>query len=617
MSPFVSNFDVIVIGGGHAGAEAAFAAANLGASVALVTIQVEAIGRMSCNPAIGGLGKGQMVREIDALGGLMGLAIDAAGIQFRLLNQSKGPAVWAPRAQADRDLYPEKVRHILQQCPNVTFVEGLVDEILVSAVPPDHRPALNRVTGIRLADGRELSASGVVVTTGTFMRALMHCGPRKTPGGRVGEAAAEGISASLQSLGLYLERLKTGTPPRVHRDSVDYDRCEPQPGDEEPVPFSYITNHIAQKQIECWITYTHEGSHELIRDNLHRAPMFSGQIESRGPRYCPSIEDKVVRFADKSRHQLFLEPEGYDNERVYCNGISTSLPQDVQDELVHSIAGLEKAEILQYGYAVEYDFVPTHQIGASLETKKVAGLFLAGQINGTSGYEEAAGQGLIAGVNAVQMLRCEDPLVLGRDQAYIGVMIDDLVTRPPTEPYRMFTSRAEYRLHLRSDNADQRLTPIARKLGLVNDARWDVYQKKQSQVIELERVLKQEKMDGKSIFEMMRRPDFSVKTELHRLGMAERFDKRAVEQLAISVKYEGYVERQHRQIEKFKKLESRTIPLNIDYATIPDLRSEAREKWSALNPRNLGQAARISGISPSDVTVLWVHLEAKRRRKTA
>jgi len=492
------HYEVLVIGGGHAGGEAAWAAARMGCSVALVTMRTEAIGRMSCNPAVGGLGKGHMVREIDAMGGMMGLAIDQAGIQFRMLNRSKGPAVWAPRAQADRALYHQAVLGLLEQCDGLDLIEGTVDSLCITERKrwrdgeKKEKNVYGReleVTGVRLQDGREIKAKTVVLTTGTFLKGLMHCGEQKTVGGRIGEPAADKLSESLKEIGLTLARLKTGTPPRVHRDSVDFGKMTPQPGDHPPIPFSFMTERLDQPQVECWITHTNERTHEIIRANLDRAPLYSGQIKSRGPRYCPSIEDKVVRFSDKPRHQLFLEPEGYDDPWLYCNGIPTSLPKDVQEPMVHSIEGLEKAEITQWGYAIEYDWVPTDQIDASLETKRISGLFLAGQINGTSGYEEAAGQGLLAAINAVMKIRGQEPVVLGRDEAYIGVMIDDIVTRPPDEPYRMFTSRAEYRLHLRSDNADIRLTELGRRLGIVDDRRWAMFQEKKAAVDVLQKQL--------------------------------------------------------------------------------------------------------------------------------
>jgi len=605
-------FDVIVIGGGHAGAEAAWAAARLGARTALVTMSLDAIGRMSCNPAVGGLGKGHMVREIDALGGLMGLVTDATGIQFRMLNTTKGPAVWAPRAQADRAVYAAEVRRRLHEAPNLDLREGLVEQI--HTFRDAGRP---HVTGLTLGDGTFLKGQAVVVATGTFLRGLMHTGEALTPGGRIGEPAASGLSASLQAIGLELGRLKTGTPPRVHRDSLDYDVLTPQPGDDPPVPFSFMTDRIDRPQVQCWITWTNERTHEFIRNNLHRAPLYSGQIKSTGPRYCPSIEDKIVRFADKARHQLFLEPEGRDSDRIYCNGISTSLPRDVQDAVVHSIRGMERATILQYGYAVEYDFVPTHQITLSLETKAVRGLFLAGQINGTSGYEEAAGQGLIAGTNAVRGLAGQEPLVLGRDEAYIGVMIDDLVTRPPAEPYRMFTSRAEYRLHLRSDNADQRLTPIGRRVGLVCDDRWRRWDAKREGIERVRRAVAETSWNHGPLRDWLKRPDATI-GELDRIlsaGGGPAFPADTLEAVFLEARYEGYLARQQRQIERFRQLEGVAIPSDVDYSALSGLRREARETFARINPNTLGQAGRISGITPADTMTLWIHISSRRRSK--
>jgi len=610
-------FDVIVVGGGHAGAEAAWAAARLGARVALVTMHRGAIARMSCNPAIGGVGKGQMVREIDALGGLMGLAIDRAGIQFRLLNRSKGPAVQSPRAQADRDGYPGAVQALLARASNIEIVEGSVEGI--NTKPDGDARAGLRVSGVTLADGRTLHADAVILTTGTFLRGLMHCGHEQRAGGRVGEAPAIGISAVLKGLGFELGRLKTGTPPRVHRDSVDYDRCEPQPGDENPAPFSFMTDRITQPQIQCWVTYTNERTHGFIRDNLHRAPMYSGQIASRGPRYCPSIEDKVVRFADKPRHLIFLEPEGRDDERVYCNGISTSLPKDVQDDFVRTVPGLERARIVQYGYAVEYDWVPTHQTKVTLETKLVSGLFLAGQINGTSGYEEAAGQGLIAGVNAAQRVAGADPLVLRRDQAYIGVMLDDLVTRPPSEPYRMFTSRAEYRLLLRSDNADVRLTPIGRSIGLVDDPRWNRFRQKMEALATIRSAIEGRSIDGVKTSRWIRRPE-TTESQLASFLQGRGLEPIAPEhlrQVLIDAKYEGYLQRQATQVKRFRRMESLRIPGDLNYGDMGDLRIEAREALTRIRPLTLGQASRISSLSPADVTVLWIRISRKRGHRTS
>ena len=622
-----TDYDMVVIGGGHAGAEAAWAGANLGARVALITIDAAAVGRMSCNPAIGGLGKGQMVREIDALGGLMGLVIDSAAIQFRMLNKSKGPAVWAPRAQADGACYVAQLRSRLEAHPNLEIIEGCVTDIItrverrsdrLESRSPTTRVARPSVRGVELEDGRSFGTRAVLIGTGTFMRGLMHCGTVRTPGGRVGEAAADRISRCLLGLGFELGRLKTGTPPRVHRDTVDFDLLEEQSGDADPTPFSFMNDRVGRSQVPCWITHTNERTHELIRANLHVAPMYSGQIQSTGPRYCPSIEDKVVRFADKRRHQLFLEPEGRDSERIYCNGIATSLPAEVQREMLKTIAGLARARVLQPGYAIEYDFVPTHQTRASLETKRVRGLFVAGQVNGTSGYEEAAGQGLLAGINASRMLDGKPPVILTRDQAYIGVMIDDLVTRPPSEPYRMFTSRAEYRLHLRSDNADQRLTPLGRELGLVDDTRWDRYVRKTDDIRRARSLCERCAYGGQRLSNWLRRPDARL-DELRRLlgpdGTA--FADAVLQQVLIEGKYAGYLARQQRQIEQFRNLEAMPIPPDVNYEAIGELRREAREKFSAVNPRSLGQAGRISGISPSDLTTLWIYLTARRRRAEA
>jgi tRNA uridine 5-carboxymethylaminomethyl modification enzyme len=609
------RFDVVIIGGGHAGAEAAWVAARMGASTALVTMKREAIGRMSCNPAIGGIGKGQMVREVDALGGLMGLATDRTGIQFRMLNRRKGPAVWAPRAQCDREAYAVAVQEILSTAGNLAIVEGAVEELLVrSGAGSEGRP---RIKGVRLADGREIDCDAVVVTTGTFLRALMHCGDRTSEGGRIGEDSATGLSRSLRGLGFELGRLKTGTPPRLHRDTIDYSRCEVQPGDDSPKPFSFLSGAIDRPQVPCWVTWTHSGVHERIRANLHRAPMYSGQIESRGPRYCPSIEDKVVRFAEKDRHQIFLEPEGYDSERIYCNGISTSLPQDVQEQLVGEIPGLESARILQFGYAVEYDFVPTDQTRPSLETKRVAGLFLAGQINGTSGYEEAAGQGIVAGINAVQLLRGCEPLILGRQEAYIGVMIDDLITRPPTEPYRMFTSRAEHRLRLRADNADERLTPVGRRFGSVDDERWEVWSAKRDALDSIKSAAASARIEGEPLSLWMRRPDSDPEQFAKIIGrrLRDEMPVELFEQVLLDARYAGYVSRQDQMIERFSRLESMLIPDRANYTAMVELRAEAREQLSRVAPRTLGQASRIPGITPADITVLWVYLSGRRQAR--
>ena len=600
------TFDVVVIGGGHGGAEAAWAASRLGAHTALVTFDRAAIGRMSCNPAIGGIGKGQMVREIDALGGLMGVVADETGIQFRMLNRRKGPALWAPRAQSDRELYARRVRERLEACPNLAIVEAGVEAIDTASGPPRQ----GQCTGVTLSDGQGVACRAVVVTSGTFLRALMHTGEQRTPGGRVGEAAAVGLSASLARLGLRLGRLKTGTPPRVARDSVDLGVLEEQPGDDPPTPFSFMTERLTQSQVPCWITWTTPEIHELIRANLHRAPMYSGQIASRGPRYCPSIEDKVVRFADKLRHQVFLEPEGRESERIYVNGVSTSLPQDVQARLVAGIAGLERARVLQWGYAVEYDFVPPDQIDASLMTRGVRGLFLAGQINGTSGYEEAAGQGLMAGINAARCVAGRPPVVLGRDQAYIGVMIDDLVTRGVTEPYRMFSSRAEHRLHLRYDNADARLTPLGREIGLVDDARWARYERKRRQLGELRALADALRHEGRTVREWLSRPHEDGAQLAAALPALRTYFAQADVwgAMLVDVKYAGYLDRQARAIAQFRELEDQALPAELDYRRVPHLRAEAVERWSAVRPRSVGQAARVSGIHPTDVSLLLVQM---------
>ncbi len=613
--------DIVVIGGGHAGAEAAWAAARLGVPTLLVTMVRAAIGRMSCNPAIGGIAKGQMVREIDALGGLMGLAADAAGIQFRILNRSKGPAVQAPRAQCDRRLYASAVQERLASTPNLSVIEGCVVGFDVARSPGGRGPI---VRAVRLGDGRVLRCRCVVLTTGTFLRAVIHTGDCRAEAGRVGERAAVALGSALADLGFELGRLKTGTPPRVARDSVDFDRLEEQPGDENPRPFSFMNDRITLPQVSCWITHTNSGTHDLIRANLHRSPMYSGRITSPGPRYCPSIEDKVVRFADKPRHQLFLEPEGYESDRIYCNGISTSLPADVQEQMVRSIEGLERAVIVQVGYAVEYDYVPPQQTRPTLESKKLGGLFLAGQTNGTSGYEEAAGQGIIAGINAARLVLEAEPLVLGRDESYIGVMIDDLVTRGTVEPYRMFTSRAEYRLLLRSDNADARLTPIGRRLGLVDEARWRRFSRKQAAAKAFADWADRCRHDGRPLAHWLRRPqsDDCADIDWHAwkkalpsslTGCGDVLLDEAMAAVTTTARYDGYIRRQEREIERFRRFETRRIPDDFDFSALGQLRQEARDKFSAVGPRSVGQARRIAGISPADIAVVLLHLEARRR----
>ncbi|MBM4028297.1 MAG: tRNA uridine-5-carboxymethylaminomethyl(34) synthesis enzyme MnmG, partial [Planctomycetes bacterium] len=494
----IHDFDCIVVGAGHAGIEAAHAAARIGARTCLLTLSRATIAKMSCNPAIGGLAKGQIVREVDALGGLMGLATDATGIQFRLLNRSKGPAVQSPRAQADKYRYQDFMQARLEETPNLTIVEAMASDVLTQN---------EQVCGVRCNNGRMLSAPAVILTTGTFLRGLMHLGAEQFPGGRLGEPAAYELSLSLARIGLELRRLKTGTPVRLDASTVDLDKLETQHGDPEPVPFSFLTDRIDRPQTPCWITYTNGQIHQLIRDNLSRAPLYTGQITSVGPRYCPSIETKITRFADKDRHQVFLEPEDEARTTIYCNGISTSLPRDVQEQMLRLLPGTERARIVHYAYAIEYDYCPPVQLQSSLETRKIAGLFLAGQINGTSGYEEAAGQGIVAGINAARKLQGQDPLVLGRDQAYIGVLIDDLLTKGIDEPYRMFTSRAEHRLALRSDNADRRLTPTGRSVGLVEEMRWARFQRKLAAIEGLRQYLRSTRSEGASLWDLLRRPD--------------------------------------------------------------------------------------------------------------
>ena len=600
--------DVVVVGAGHAGLEAALASSRMGLRTALLTINADAVGQMSCNPAIGGVAKGQIVREVDALGGAMGLLIDATAIQFRLLNRGKGPAMHSPRAQADKKAYQALAKLTVERQERLSLRQEMVESLAVEA---------GRIVGVRCRGGATYRAGAVVVTTGTFLQALMHTGEVKTAGGRAGDASSEGLSASLRSLGFELKRFKTGTPPRINGRTIDHARVKPQPGDLEPSPFSFLTARVEQTQMDCQITQTTPEAHDLIRANLHRAPMYSGQIESTGPRYCPSIEDKVVRFADRESHQIFLEPEGRTTLEYYCNGISTSLPRDVQDALIPMIPGLECAEIMRYGYAVEYDYAPPTQLGATLETKAVTGLFFAGQINGTTGYEEAAAQGLVAGINAALLVKGEPPFVVDRSQGYIGVLVDDLVTRGVDEPYRMFTSRAEYRLLLRSDNADLRLTTLGRSIGLVDDARWERFEARRGRIERLDRELNSTRVGGESLAQVLRRPPttWDELVALHPPLLDLSDDASAVEQVTIGAKYGGYIDREADQVERFRRLEGKPLPVELDYLGISQLRAEAREKFNRVRPRSLGQAGRISGINPADIATLLVHL--KRPRSTA
>ena len=616
------DFDIVVVGGGHAGAEAACAAARLGARTCLLTLSANTIAQMSCNPAIGGVGKGQIVREIDALGGLMGLAADATGMQFRMLNRSKGPAVWGPRCQSDRHAYSAWVRQALTQQPGLTIIQAEAGGIVVdgghvagvSFLPPEG-------DGRSGAKAAELSCRSVVVTAGTFLNGLMHQGERIWPGGRYDEPASNSLSDSLRRCGLRLGRLKTGTCPRLAAESIDYDACARQDGDSPPIPFSFMNDRLEVDQVPCWQTATTPAVHDAVRANLHRAPLYTGQITSTGPRYCPSLETKVVRFGQKSSHVVFLEPEGRSTNWVYANGISTSLPVDVQREMVRNIPGLDKAEVLRWGYAIEYDYAPPTQVKATLEAKATGGLYLAGQVLGTTGYEEAAALGLMAGVNAAIGLRggSGEAFVLRRDQAYIGVMIDDLVTKGVSEPYRMFTSRAEHRLSLRADNADRRLTPIGREIGLVDDARWASYSAGREATAEARRLMQETRLEGKTLWRMLANPNVRADELLRaaggqagdalRAGLA-RFP-RAMESLLVDARYEGYLIKEQAVLRHMQQLDGKLLPEGLDYLSVPQLRHEARERLTDVRPRSLGQALRIPGITPADVTVLAVHLAAR------